>query len=153
MWGCHKSTSIDLLLEHMESSAMCKESIKICDGCLLKFPDETSLLKHLSLKKKCQEVYDSGLMDPSIVSYQLSSGGDKDVASKVSYYYSVGKKRKQLKHLETSTEANEIPTTNSYAAYVFPRHPDNISPYTSAEQSMRYKNLDSGEMSTSSDAN
>ena len=52
-----KSSSLEVLLEHMESSTMCKDAIETCTGCLMKFPDEKTLLKHLSLKKKCQEIY------------------------------------------------------------------------------------------------
>lgn len=59
-----KSVYLEVLLEHMELSPMCKEAIETCTGCLMKFPDEQTLLKHLSLKKKCQEIYNLGLLDP-----------------------------------------------------------------------------------------
>lgn len=55
---------LEVLLEHMELSPMYKEAIETCTGCLMKFPDEQTLLKHLSLKKKCQEIYNLGLLDP-----------------------------------------------------------------------------------------
>jgi hypothetical protein len=96
--------------------------------CLMKFPDETSLSKHLSLKKKCQEIYNMGLMDPSIASDMMSSEPDRDVASSVSYYYSRGQKRKKINQNDMSTGDDNDPKTNSFATYhAYPHRPaDNV---------------------------
>jgi hypothetical protein len=108
-----KSASLEVLLEHMESSTMCKVAIETCTGCLMKFPDEKTLLKHLSLKKKCQEIYNMGLLDPSIASDFPSSGANRDAASTVAYYHSSGQKQKKI-------NKKEAPDTNSFATYAFP---------------------------------
>jgi hypothetical protein len=117
-----KSMSLEVLLEHMESSPMCKEAIETCSGCLMKFPDETSLSKHLSLKKKCQEIYNMGLMDPSITSYMTSSEPGRDVASSVSYFFSTGQKCKKINQNDMSKDDDNNPNTNSFATYhAYPR--------------------------------
>jgi hypothetical protein len=48
-----KKASLEILIEHMETSDLCKESIKMCEECHTKFPDDTSLMKHIGLKKQC----------------------------------------------------------------------------------------------------
>jgi hypothetical protein len=68
-----KSHSLESLLKHMESSAICKEVIKTCESRLMKFPDESSLVKHnKSLKKQSLDTNNLGLMDPSIAFDQPS---------------------------------------------------------------------------------
>jgi hypothetical protein len=110
------SHSLESLLKHMESSAICKEAIKACESCLMKFPDESSLVKHMSLKKQCLDTYNMGLMDPSIALDQPITGDKNDVLSTVSYYTSSGQKRKKL----TDSDHAE---GNIYATYAFPYQP------------------------------
>jgi hypothetical protein len=100
----------------MESSAICKEAIKTCESCLMKFPDESSLVEHMSLKKQCLDTYNMGLMDPSIALDQLITGDKNDVLSTVSYYTSSGQKQKKL----TDSDHAE---GNIYATYAFPYQP------------------------------
>jgi hypothetical protein len=114
-----KFTSLKVLLEHMESSPMCKDAIETCSGCLMHFPDETSLSKHLSLKKKCQEIYNMGIIDPSIASDPTSSGPNRDVASSVAYYYSSGQKRKKINPNDISRGDNNNHLTNSFTTYAY----------------------------------
>jgi hypothetical protein len=115
-----KSSSLEVLLEHMESSTMCKDAIETCTGCLMKFPDEKTLLKHLSLKKTCQEIYNMGLLDPSIASDFTSSEANRDAASSVAYYHSSGQKRKKINKKEMWGDDSQAPVTNSFATYAFP---------------------------------
>jgi hypothetical protein len=51
----------------MEASDLCRELIKICEECHTKFPDDTSLMKHIGLKKQCLATYKLGHSTPSIV--------------------------------------------------------------------------------------
>ncbi len=70
--------SLEILIDHMESSDLCKGAIRTCESCLMKFPDDTSLLKHIGLKKQCLERHNMGLVDPTIVQQLPSSlGGPK----------------------------------------------------------------------------
>jgi hypothetical protein len=118
----------------MELSTMCKDAIETCTGCLMKFPDEKTLLKHLSLKKKCQDIYNLGLLDPSIASDVTLSEPNRDVASTVAYYYSAGQKRKKINNNEIWGDDSNIPDTNSFATYAFPQVSDklgNSQPYSS----------------------
>jgi hypothetical protein len=61
----------------MESSDLCKDAIRTCESCLMKFPDDTSLLKHIRLKKKCLERHNMGLVDPTLVQQLPSLVGPK----------------------------------------------------------------------------
>lgn len=133
---CIKSTNLEALMTHMESSAICKEAIKTCQSCLMKFPDDSSLLKHMSLKKGCNDTYNMGIMDPSIaLEDQGGKGGKKEaILSNVTFYSSSGK-NKRMK-LNTSDNA-DFPiqgnvVTNSYATYAFPHH------YTKTQPSTKY---------------
>ncbi len=113
-----KIASLELLLSHMQSSSMCKDAIMTCESCLMSFPDETSLLKHMSAKKQCLDRHNMGSMDPSIVlttSYtnQLTEG-DGQILS-VAYEPS---KRTTL----TATAV-----LNSHSTYSSRRHASGVS--------------------------
>jgi hypothetical protein len=69
----------------METSDLCKESIKMCEECHTKFPDDTSLMKHIGLKKQCLARYNLGHADPSVVagipSGQNESAGEGSITT------------------------------------------------------------------------
>ena len=115
-----RSASLELLLDHMESVPTCKEAIKICDACLMKFPDEASLLKHMSLKKQCLDTYNMGLMDPTLV---INGSGnpesDKDAICHISFLLQQASKRKKSDSIHVANP-NPFMVTNGFSTYAFP---------------------------------
>jgi hypothetical protein len=106
----------------MESSDLCKDAIRTCESCLMKFPDDTSLLKHIGLKKKCLERHNMGLVDPTIVQQLPSLGGPKaggcekvDTGGHIISFHS-----QQGKTIHPCSEDTGF--VNSYATYSFPHH-------------------------------
>jgi hypothetical protein len=92
----------------------------------MKFPDDSSLLKHMSFKKGCYDTYNKVIMDPSIaLEEQPAKGENQDaILSNVTFYSSEGKNKR--KKLDTSEEGDfpvrDNIVTNSYATYAFPPH-------------------------------
>jgi hypothetical protein len=92
----------------------------------MKFPDDSSLLKHMSLKKGCLDTYNMGLMDPSItLEDQPGKGENKDaILSSVAFYSSEGvNKRKKLNisdDVDRPVQGNIV--INSFATYAFRQH-------------------------------
>jgi len=133
-----KSTTLEaLMMTHMESSAICKDAIKTCQSCLMKFPDDSSLLKHMSLKKGCFDTYNMGIMDPSIaLEDQPAKGENKEgILSNVTFYSSEGvnKRRKKLNISDVDNPVQGKIVTNSFATYAFPLHYSKTQP-----SSMKY---------------
>jgi hypothetical protein len=137
-----KSANLEALMKHMESSAICKDAIRTCESCLMKFPDDSSLLKHMSLKKGCQDTYNMGVIDPSIaLEDQPVIGEKKDgILCNVAYYSSGSNKRKKL-HISDDVDhpVKAGTVTNSHATYVFPH-------YHSKTQQPSMKYFDHGHM-------
>jgi hypothetical protein len=137
-----KSANLKALMKHVESSAICKDAIRNCESCLMKFPDDSLLLKHMSLKKGCQDTYNMGVMDPSItLEDQPVRRGKKDgILCNVAYYSSGTNKRKKL-HIsdDVHNPVKAGTVTNSHATYVFPH-------YHSKTQQPSMKYFDHGQM-------
>lgn len=114
--------SLEILIDHMESSDLCKDAIRTCESCLMKFPDDTSLLKHIGLKKKCLERHNMGLVDPTIVQQLPSLGGPKaGGCEKVGTGgHSITFHSWQDNIIHPCSEDTGF--VNSYATYAFPHH-------------------------------
>lgn len=108
--------SIDILIEHMESSDLCKEAVRTCEGCHMKFPDDTSLMRHIGLKKHCLERHNMGHADPTIVHGQSTSGSAPEgMISAISF------QSRNDDFLPPSPD-DSSGYVNSYATYAFPHN-------------------------------
>jgi hypothetical protein len=93
----------------------------------MKFPNESSLVKHISLKKGCLDAYNMGLVDPSIALEEQPLMRDKNGI--VSFYSSGQHKRKKLKISDDAADQSAVKggTMISYATYAFPHQDDKLS--------------------------
>jgi hypothetical protein len=114
--------SIDVLIENMESSDLCKDAVRTCEGCNMKFPDaDTSLLmRHIGLKKLCLERHNLGHADPTIVHCGQSTSGSaaEGMISAMSFQSA----HKKDDHLPPSRSQDSSGYLNSYATYAFPHN-------------------------------
>ena len=117
----------------MESSDLCKEAIRTCEGCYMKFPDDTSLMRHIGLKKCCLERHNMGHADPTMVhcGQSISGSAAEGMISAMSF-----QSARQKDDFLPPRSQDSSGYLNSYVTYAFPHNSDmtSMSPQMSSQR-------------------